>query len=199
LEIPDILKLLIDQGIGKFLHDQIKMTFPPGAYIEIDLSPPDPDLTWVTFALTFGNIKEDSLDVWHRHSQMKYHRDPMWYSLGIGPSFVYPLWIYATQSEPHLIEIENITDTPQTADVMWWMVEVTPGNMDKFRRVMQGRWNELWAWGGKTPEQAAEIRQIDKLRLYSELYPEFKKALKEKQKRDVMKLAKELGLKVELK
>ena len=102
----------MDAGIGRFLHDQVKITMPPRAKITVDLSPPNPGVIWVTFALTFGNIKEDSFEIWHwsGDGRMKRHLDPTWYSLGIGASFVYPLWIYCSIWEPHTIEIENITE-----------------------------------------------------------------------------------------
>ena len=159
MEIPDILKIAMDAGIGRFLHDQVKITMPPRAKITVDLSPPYPGIIWVTFALTFGNIKEDSFEIWHwsGDGRMKRHLDPTWYSLGIGASFVYPLWIYCSISTPHTIEIENITDEWQTADVCWWVVEITEAEWPKFRRLMRGLFNLLWILGGFEPVVLEEL------------------------------------------
>ena len=199
MEIPDVLKLAINRGMGRFLHDQVKLTMPPGAYAEFDLSPPTPDVTWVTFALTFGNIPEDSFDVWHYHRQMRRHRDPSWYSIGIGPSFVYPLWLYVTQAEPHTIEVTCTASEPATADVCWWMVEIPNRLMPDFRRMLNGWYNDLWAKGGLKPEDVETITtDLPKLRLYTELFPELREALRRKYYYEVERFALERGLRVEL-
>lgn len=186
MEIPDVLKLAIDKGLGKFLHDQVKMTLPPGAYIELDLSPPTPDITWVTFALTFGNIPEDSFDLWHYHRQMNRHRDPSWYSIGIGPSFVYPLWLYVTQAEPHTLEVTCTAPGPATADVCWWMVEIPNRLMPEFRHMLQ-------EWGGIT-----EV-EISRIRGYVELFPELTEVLRKQYREEAEAFMLKRGIRVRLK
>jgi len=139
VEIPWLLQIAIDRGWGKFFHDQMKVTFPPRAEIELDYMPPDEDKVWVTFNMTFGNIPEDSILIEHEcYAGMKRHLDPSWYSLGIGASFEYPLWIYCTRETPHIMRMTNLTDDYVTADACIWMVEFTRTNFRKFREFIEG-------------------------------------------------------------
>lgn len=132
--IPTLLQIAIDKEWGVFFHDQFKITFPPHAVIEMDYQPPDINSIWVTFALTFGNIVEESILIEHSCAAgMKRHLDPSWYSIGIGPSFEYPLWIYCSQTNPHVLKMTNLTAEWVDADAVIWMVEMTPQKFKLFQ------------------------------------------------------------------
>jgi len=178
--IPWLLQIAADQQLGAFFHDQFKVTFPPRAKLELDYAPPSEGVVWVTFAMTFGDMLESSLEIWHYSGdgRMKRHWDPAWYSLGIGASFEYPLWIYVTTAEPHVLEMENITDDYVTADVCIWMYEFTKTNFEKFRRFLKGIYNFFYMIGGMDLEELDALKALLEGKLVAEVYPELREEVK---------------------
>ena len=71
--------------------------------------------------------------------------------------------------------------------------------MPDFKRMLNGWYNDLWAKGGLKPEDVEMITtDLPKLRLYTELFPELREALREKYRYEVERFALERGLRVEL-
>jgi len=188
--LPWLLQVALDQGLGAFFHDQAKITFPPRGKIQLDYAPPTVGVVWVTFAMTFGDMPEDSLEIWHYSGdgRMRRHWDPAWYSLGIGASFEYPLWIYVTSAEPHVLEMENLTDGFVTADVCIWMVEMTRSNFEKFRRFIKGIYNFFSLFGSIDIEELEALKALYEGRLVAEVYPELREQVKSRltQSRDIV-------------
>lgn len=178
--LPLLLQIAADRGWGKFFHDQMKITFPPHAEIELDYMPPDDEHVWITFAMTFGNVPEDSLLIEHEcYAGMKRHFDPMWYSIGIGASFEYPLWIYCTRETPHVLKMTNLTGDYVTADSVIWMFEMTRSNFAKFQEFIQG----IVDFFGGTRELISYIRLQLLLQLYPEIRDELRRALRAEARR----------------
>ena len=66
--MPWLLQVALDRKLCQFFHDQFKLVLPPKAKVMMDYAPPTIGVVWVTFAMTFGNIPEDSMEVWHYSS-----------------------------------------------------------------------------------------------------------------------------------
>ena len=180
--IPWILQIALDQGLCSFFHDQFKLTLPPKAKLVMDYVPPSTGVVWVTFAMTFGNIPEDSIQVWHYSGdeRMKRHLDPMWYSLGIGASFEYPLWIYVSTAMPHVLELEVLADEYVTADITLWMCEFTRRNFEKFRKFIAGIYNFFNVIGTLNIDELNALKKMVEGKIIMEIYPELKNEVKRK-------------------
>lgn len=183
--IPTLLQIAIDREWGMFFHDQFKIMFPPHAVLEMDYQPPDPNSVWVTFALTFGNVAEDSLLVEHSCAAgMKRHFDPMWYSIGIGPSFEYPLWMYCSQTNPHVMKMTNLTGDWVTGDAVIWMVEMTPQKFKLFQDFIE---NIINSFSVIRPLYET-LRNMLIVTLYPEVKEQLRHALMKKTKKELMEM-----------
>jgi len=179
MQIPLLLQIAIDRELGIFYHDQVRMTLPPGASVTLDYFPPNIDATWVTFAMTLGNIKENTFLITHACSRgMKTHLDPTWYSIGIGPSFVYPLWIYVSRETPHTFNIVNNSAVAETGDICFWFVEFTTRPFDKWQQMIEGLYNLIRLF--KDDPSALNMARNIELLLYLQLAPELKTSILEK-------------------
>jgi len=195
--MPTLLQVALDRGLCSFFHDQFKMLFPPRSRIVMDYTPPTTGVVWLTFAMTFGDIPEDSLEVWHYtgDGRVKRHLDPMWYSLGIGAGFEYPLWCYVSTSEPHVLEIENVTDSYVEADITLWMCEFTTRNLERFRRFLAGIYNFYSLFSDY--EAARALTELLGAKLVSDLYPELKTEARRRLRLRMEELAGRLGIRTE--
>lgn len=179
MEIPLLLQIAIDRELGIFYHDQFRMTLPPGASVSLDYAPASIDAVWVTFNMTLGNVLENTLIITHSCARgMKVHLDPMWYSIGIGAGFEYPLWIYVSQETPHSFNIVNPTAAFVTGDVCFWFVEFTGKSFDKFQSMVKGYYKMLKMFA-EDPIIPLLARNIELL-LYLQLMPEIKDRLRRK-------------------
>ena len=183
--IPTLLQIAIDREWGMFFHDQFKITFPPYAELSMDYQPPDPNAVWVTFALTFGNVVEDSLLVEHSCAAgMRRHLDPMWYSIGIGPTFEYPLWIYCSQTNPHVLKMTNLTGGWVTADAVIWMVQMTPQKFKLFQDFID---DIVGSFSSIRPLYET-LRKMLIVSLYPEVKEELRNALLKEVKKELMQM-----------
>jgi len=184
MQIPLLLQIAIDRELGTFYHDQFRMTLPPGASVTMDYYPPNIDAVWVNFAMTLGNIKEDTFLITHACSRgMKVHLDPTWYSIGIGPSFVYPLWIYVSMETPHTFNIVNNSDEEETGDICFWFVEFRGAKFRKFQQMIEGLYNLIRTFHDD-PAAKNLARNIELL-LYLQLMPELKSEILGKYKEEI--------------
>ena len=183
--IPTLLQIAIDREWGMFFHDQFKITFPPYASLQMDYQPPDTNSVWVTFAMTFGNIAEDSLLIEHSCAAgMKRHLDPTWYSIGIGPTFEYPLWIYCSQTNPHVLKMTNLTGGYVTGDAVIWMVQMTQQKFDRFQRLIDDIVDSF-----QTIRPLYEtLRYMLIVSLYPEVKEELRQALLKEVKKELMQM-----------
>ena len=184
MQIPLLLQIAIDRELGIFYHDQFRMTLPPGASVTLDYFPPNIDATWVTFAMTLGNIKENTFLITHACSRgMKTHLDPTWYSIGIGAAFEYPLWIYVSKETPHTFQVVNNSAVAETGDICFWFVEFTGRPFDKFQKMIEGLYNLIKMFQDD-PSALNMARNIELL-LYLQLMPELKDSILEKYKTEI--------------
>jgi len=184
MEIPLLLQIAIDRELGIFLHDQFRMTLPPGAVVTLDYFPPNIDAVWVNFAMTLGNIKENTFLITHACSRgMKTHLDPTWYSIGIGPSFEYPLWIYVSKETPHTFQVVNQSAVEETGDICFWFVEFRGRQFDKFQQMIEGIYN-LIRMSHDDPAVLNLARNVELL-LYLQLMPELKTSILWKYEKEI--------------
>jgi len=179
MEIPLLLQIAIDRELGIFYHDQFRMTLPPGASVTLDYYPPNIDAVWVNFNMTLGNIKENTFLITHACSRgMKTHLDPTWYSIGIGPSFEYPLWIYVSRETPHTFNVVNNSTDEETGDICFWFVEFTSTKFNKWQQMNEGLYNLIRMF--KDDPSALNLARNIELLLYLQLAPELKTSILEK-------------------
>ena len=184
MQIPLLLQIAIDRELGIFYHDQVRMTLPPGASVTLDYSPPNIDAIWLNFAMTLGNMKENTFLITHACSRgMKTHLDPTWYSIGIGAAFVYPLWIYVSRETPHTFNIVNNSAVAETGDICFWFVEFRGAKFDKFQEMIEGLYN-LIRWFKDDPSALNLARNIELL-LYLQLKPELKPSILRKYETEI--------------
>jgi len=105
--------------------------FPPGAKVVVEFLPAK-DVIWIEFALTFGDMESSAWDIYHRHKDVVYHRDPAVYSVIGVPE--YPLWNETSISSPDIFYVSNISDEFQTADMTFWVMEFTRPNYELFKK-----------------------------------------------------------------
>lgn len=128
------MAIAAQRGLCDFYHETVMIqNFPAGGKVVVEFLPAK-DVIWIEFALTFGDLASDAWDMYHRHKDVVYHRDPSKYSVIGVPE--YPLWNETSVASPDVFYISNISAETQSCDITFWVMEFTKPNYELFKRYM---------------------------------------------------------------
>jgi hypothetical protein len=159
--VPELLFPLVAKGIVRdeqlltFWHESLLFVFPPGARITITYKPRT-GFIYLAWAMTLGKTRDyatgdvlttDDFYFFHRHSQMRWHYDPLLESIY---EFEYPHWLEITEDDPAEIEFVNNTGLTVIQDITIWMFECAEEHWPIVQQYLKGLFKTLYERGAES-------------------------------------------------
>jgi len=136
MDLPQLLLIAIDRGIGRFYNEVHNVAVPPGGNVPVSIAPTSDAIVWVVWKITWGNLAVGQLNIRLDHGSLIPTTD---LDLTSRVAWEEALWIYAEKDKPLTVTLTNPGGVAQTIDFTVWMVQISVAARSILRKWIYGK------------------------------------------------------------